>query len=65
VRRCRLCLRRARRSGVSAERRILRFSDGGFLPKAATAEISFNVRPHPGLLPREEGAAFARFLIRG
>jgi len=29
------------------------------------AKIGFNARPHPGLLSREEGAAFARFLIRG
>ena len=30
------------------------FSDGGFLPKAATAKIGFNARPHPNLLPQEK-----------
>jgi hypothetical protein len=51
------------------------FSDGGFLPKAATGKISFNARPHPGLLPppslrcgatsRGEGENIGSLLVGG
>jgi hypothetical protein len=51
--------------GVQLFSPLFYFSDGGFLPKAATTKISFNTRPHPGLLPPGEGVAVGSFLISG